>query len=258
MPTSPAQTLNFAKQYVRLLYESPHFIALSKPPNLIVQHTPGATDSVDAVLREIHPRFFQSRPDPFHAPKTVHRLDVPVSGCLLMGTSWHGTRNLANAFKKNKVEKGYLALLSPRELRGRDQASILTRRKEGVVLIDDCTTAWTLLRILGKEKTPTRYLVWLQPREGRKHQLRIACSKGLEAPVTFDRMYGYVGRESEKMRDEGIALHCATLQFGIGLDRFDVRCEPPDIGIWRRMANEYNIDWSEIIDLAATQSHGIH
>ncbi|CCG81992.1 protein of unknown function [Taphrina deformans PYCC 5710] len=99
-------------KYLKLIHQSPHYIAVYKPAHTTCQDEPDNPSSLSNLLRRKTPELFTAREHPFHAPKGVHRLDLQVTGCVLYGTSAYGTRQLAKNFRKRTVQKGYLAILS--------------------------------------------------------------------------------------------------------------------------------------------------
>lgn len=259
------QTNGLAISSVKLIHESPHYIAVYKPAYTICQDEPGNPSSLSNVLRKVYPRLFEPRPSPFHAPKGCHRLDALVTGCVLYGMSVNGTRQLATNFQKRKVEKGYLALLS--KIPGKD--SVLDRANTGIVETEERTTHWTVLARLQKSQdVPCVYVCWLRPFEGRNHQLRLHAAENLNAPVIFDKRYtpdsspegeSLVGIKENVYRQgtgEGIALHCASMKFPLGLKKQWVSCTPPDTGIWKQVADEFDIDWPSIVDRGANDEPG--
>lgn len=240
-----------------IIKESPHYIAVAKPPFTICQDELKNPTSLSNHLRASFPSLYEPKEHPFHAPKGVHRLDALVTGCVLYGTSVYGTRQLAKGFKLRKIKKGYLALLSkPSNMRNH----VVDLEDHGKITSSDRSTHWHILaRLESKAKGGGMiYVCWLSPLEGKNHQLRIHAAEDLHAPVIFDRRYG-TGQPCETaggalngghLQDpsEGIALHCASMQFPLGLEQKVVRCLPPNIGIWSSIAQEHGIDWEDVVN----------
>jgi 23S rRNA-/tRNA-specific pseudouridylate synthase len=244
--------------YVRILYQSSHVLAVSKPPFTICQNEPGNPSSIFRLLQEKLPGCFSSElQHPFHAPKSVHRLDGLVSGVLLLGTSVPGTRQLAKQFRKRQISKTYIAIMS--RLSG--QPSLLDDRENGFIESEGCSTAWHLYKRLNVGALPA-YIVRMHPREGKNHQLRRHAAHALNAPILFDRRYptGPSGQEPLSMTcphvdivrqavDDGIALHCASMTFRFGLEQVRVSCEPPNTGVWQYFARTYGINWTDVAQI---------
>lgn len=259
------------RRYLELIHESPHYIAVSKPAYTLCQDERQNPASLSNWMRDKFPNLFTMKQHPFHAPKGVHRLDALVTGCVLYGTSTHGTKQLAKSFKKRKVDKGYLALLDRSDTDDDDDdTSPLTRGDSGTIVSLDRCTEWTVLARLKEQTSFTRttVLCWLRPLEGRNHQLRIHAAEDLGAPILFDRLYAQRSAGSHRSSSsgvdksiykqeegEGIALHCASLAFPLGLERQRVSCLPPPFGIWRHIAERHGIDWQRVVDAGATYRH---
>ncbi|ORY83903.1 pseudouridine synthase [Protomyces lactucae-debilis] len=191
---------------------------------------------------------------PFHAPKSVHRLDGLVSGTLLLGTSVPGTRQLAKQFRRRSIAKRYVAILS--QLPG--QFSVLEKQDEGLVETEGRSTAWQVHTRMMINTTPV-YVVRFEPREGKNHQLRLHAAHELNAPIMFDRRYPLApdGLKPLSMTQpradlvkqapqDGIALHCASMTFRFGLQETHVACEPPSLGIWQHFSKMYGINWTQV------------
>lgn len=108
---------------------------------------------------------------------------------------------------------------------------------------------------VGDHDDRTTYVCWLIPKQGKKHHLRIHCSRVLRAPILYESNADVLsslpeswdaGRAREKVRGEGIALHCAKLEFKVGLTKHTVVSEVPDFGVWQKVKDEYGLDWKEI------------
>lgn len=246
--TSRGSINQVAAKYLKIIHETSHYIAVSKPPFTICQDEPNNASSLSNLLRSAEPQLFEEKPAPFHAPKGVHRLDALVTGCVLYGTSVYGTRQLAKNFRNRKVKKGYLALLQPSSV----SASILETSDAGVIDTGDRKTYWNVLARL-RAKHRRIYICWLSPVEGRNHQLRMHAAENLQAPVMYDRRYlpqddkSHAREMYEQVEEEGIALHCASLKFPLGLKTEHIVCTPPELGVWARIAEEFHIDWEAVV-----------
>ncbi|MDJ0740855.1 MAG: pseudouridine synthase [Gammaproteobacteria bacterium] len=85
-----------------ILYQDSHYVAIDKPPGLLVHRSPLSRDRVyalqtlrDQLGRHVYP---------------VHRLDRATSGVLLFGLSADAARRAAAAFASQAVDKEYLAV----------------------------------------------------------------------------------------------------------------------------------------------------
>ena len=149
--------------------------------------------------------------------RPVHRLDRPVSGCLLFAQTTQALAFLSEAFKKGLVQKRYLAITElPPSDREISETGELThflvhdpRRNKSAALEEEkpgSKKAALRYRLLGRGK---HYLfVEIQPLTGRHHQIRAQLA-ALGIPVKGDLKYG--AKRSEK--NGGIRLHAASLAF---------------------------------------------
>ncbi|WP_078121530.1 pseudouridine synthase [Thiosocius teredinicola] len=85
-----------------ILYRDEHYVAIDKPPGLLVHRSPISQDQVfalqllrDQLGRRVYP---------------VHRLDRATSGVLLFGLSADAARSLVQQFESRQVDKSYLAV----------------------------------------------------------------------------------------------------------------------------------------------------
>jgi tRNA pseudouridine65 synthase len=88
---------------LQILYRDRHYVAVDKPPGLLVHRSPIARDRV-FVLQTLRDQLGQ-RVYP------VHRLDRATSGVLVFGLSAEAAARLAAQFESQSVEKEYLAVV---------------------------------------------------------------------------------------------------------------------------------------------------
>ena len=152
-----------------ILYQDAHYVAIDKPPGLLVHRSPISRDRVlalqtlrDQLGRRVYP---------------VHRLDRATSGVLLFGLSAEAARHLVTEFERQAVGKEYLAVA-----RGWVDAQGLIDHP----LADDegngiAQPARTRYRRLARVELPfavdryptSRYsLVSVSPETGRRQQIR--------------------------------------------------------------------------------------
>ena len=88
--------------HLRILYQDPYYVAIDKPPGLLVHRSPISRDRVFAV---------QTLRDQIgHRVYPVHRLDRATSGILMFGLSTEAASRLSARFQSREVEKAYLAV----------------------------------------------------------------------------------------------------------------------------------------------------
>lgn len=87
---------------LKILYQDAHYVAIDKPPGLLVHRSPISRDQVFALqtLRDQLGRWVYP----------VHRLDRATSGVLVFGLSAESARRLVEQFESREVTKEYLAV----------------------------------------------------------------------------------------------------------------------------------------------------
>ncbi len=179
-----------------VLYRDEHLVAVNKPSGLLVHRSPIDRHETRFALQLLRDQIGQ-RVYP------VHRLDKPTSGVLLFALSPEIARALSEQFAGQTVDKHYLAVVrgwcpaqgvidhpikdKPDKLADRDKQQDRPAREA----VTDYRRLATIELPYQVERYPqTRYsLVTLQPRQGRKHQLR-RHMKHLGYPMIGDAKYG--------------------------------------------------------------------
>ena len=137
-------------------------------------------------------------------PRRAHRLDKDTSGVLVVAKNDEALNFLQKQFKERKVQKKYLALVignlkinqgTIETLIGRSPKD---RKKQKVYLPHEPAaigkrTAITEYKVLQRFGNYT--LCEVQPRTGRKHQIRCHFAY-LGHPIVGDKMYGFKNQPS--------------------------------------------------------------
>ena len=154
---------------IRILYQDPYYVAIDKPPGLLVHRSPISRDRVFAVqtLRDqIGQRVYP-----------VHRLDRATSGVLMFGLSAEAAGRLAVRFQSHEVDKAYLAVA-----RGWvDESGLIDHPvtdEEGNGVAQAAVTRYRRLATIDLPHAVDRYpsarysLVNITPQSGRRQQIR--------------------------------------------------------------------------------------
>ncbi len=190
------------------LFEDAEMAVLDKPAGMAVHsgtQTPfGIIEALAAV-----------RPDSEWG--LAHRLDRGTSGCLVVGKGAGPTRALQAAFREERIEKGYLALLVGESDRQEMEVNAPLRRTDDgearqsvVVDLEGGREATTRFRTVAVLSGYT--LVWAEPFRGRTHQIR-AHARHAGLPVGGDWGYGHKAG-NRALKDHGldrIFLHSAKI-----------------------------------------------
>ncbi len=143
----------------------------------------------------------------------VHRLDRPVSGCLILARTSKALQRMNEAFRNGKVQKTYYAISSERPLESegllehyivKDKSKNISR----VVNAKNKQGRKVELRYQLIASTRAMNLLKINPLTGRSHQIRVQMA-ALGCPVLGDVKYkGAITTESRS-----IYLHCSAMSF---------------------------------------------
>tara|TARA_Y100000588_G_scaffold168332_1_gene182163 strand:+ start:3814 stop:4764 length:951 start_codon:yes stop_codon:yes gene_type:complete len=192
----------------RILFEDEAMIALDKPSGLAVQGGTKQDYHIDnlshGLVRGKNPR-----------PRLVHRLDKDTSGVLLLAKSLIAARELTSAFRTDRVEKTYWAIVDgvPQDMNGQIE-NLLGKTQIGgaeriVVGSKNGRRARTKYEVLDRS-TGNAALLALYPLTGRMHQLRVHCVD-LGTPIIGDRKYNASTRYAEMAWANQLQLHARKL-----------------------------------------------
>jgi 23S rRNA pseudouridine1911/1915/1917 synthase len=196
---------------VSILHTERALLVVNKPPGLLTQGDFSGDPNLLDILREIL-RKETGRANPFLA--LVHRLDRPASGVMVFARTSKSASRLSQAFRDHRVEKFYLAWVSPPPRREEGLLLHLLKRERG----SDRTLAlpfeegsslpfgallYRTLRVEGR-----RAFLLIRLLTGRKHQIRAQLS-AIGSPVVGDKRYGSSAGGPPGM----IFLHALRLTF---------------------------------------------
>ena len=224
---------------LEILYQDDNYVAVNKPPGLLVHRSRIAADAKEFLLQQLRDQLGQ-----WVYP--VHRLDRPTSGVIIFGLDSISAQQLVEQFEQRLVEKRYLGII-----RGYVEG-------EGVIDHpikdeDDGTVRAGVTRYRGLKRVelplsdgrfPTsRYsLVELEPQTGRRHQLR-SHMKHISHPLIGDTTYGKGLHNRLFAEHYGVSrllLHAHRLQFIHPLTQKEMEITAPLDGDWNMLMQEFN------------------
>ncbi|MCH1931107.1 TIGR01621 family pseudouridine synthase [Shewanella sp. A25] len=163
----------------RILANEADFIVISKSANVHFHSQDGTAGVVAQLEQDLGIKLF-----------SVHRLDTPTSGLLLLAKNVEAARQLTELFSAHKVQKYYLALAKGKP-----------KKKQGWVIGDMAKSRRSMFKLLRTKENPaiTQFfsmsvaeglrLYLLKPHSGKTHQLRVALAS-LGVPILGDSLYG--------------------------------------------------------------------
>lgn len=166
----------------------------------------------------------------------VHRLDRPVSGCLLVAFDPETKAMLQAALTDADAHKTYIAMVRG-YFRWDDPVPVDTQVKKANGTPVDAASE---VRVLGRSHDPRCSLVAVTPFTGRYHQVRRHV-RDLNHPILGDTSHGDSRENKRWVAEHGLtrlALHCLSLDLPLpDGDRLDVWCPPPAdlVYLWKQM-----------------------
>ncbi|ANE76329.1 tRNA pseudouridine(65) synthase TruC [Dickeya solani] len=192
---------------LEIVYQDEHLIAVNKPAGWLVHRSWLDRKEKVVVMQTVRDQIGQ------HV-FTVHRLDRPTSGVLLMALSPEVARLLAQQFEHHQMEKTYHAVVRGYVMEDGVIDYALTEELDRIAdkFADPDKApqpAVSHYRVLARAEMPVaigrydtaRYsLLQLNPKTGRKHQLRRHMSH-LRHPIIGDTTHG------DLRQNRGMAAH---------------------------------------------------
>lgn len=172
---------------IPVLYQSETVVVVDKPAGMLVHRTRRDKDESTFLMQTVRNQLGR------HV-YTVHRLDKPTSGALVLALDQDTARTLSDAFVDKQIRKEYVALT-----RGWIQEPVSIdyplSRESGAGDRQDAVTHVEPIRRLevpfavGRYNTARYTFLKLMPETGRTHQLR-RHMKHIFHPILGDRKYG--------------------------------------------------------------------
>ena len=169
---------------IEILHKSPNFIVVNKPFDLIINSDDPDRQSAFKILQDTHPEL--SNPKLKHGFYVLHRLDYATSGILVVPLTKKSIQKASKSLQSGTVTKYYLAILrghcqedeylvnSPIGTDSRTDLKMVLSDSEFCVKPRNAETLISVIsRGLYQGEPATKVL--LNPKTGRRHQLRIHC-----------------------------------------------------------------------------------
>lgn len=217
----------------RILYMSDACLVLNKVPGEAAQGTGTGMVNLPAVLAAQFGGVPRKGGDTFF-PTAVHRLDVPVSGCLLFARTPQALSFLNAAFAKGKTEKHYWGIIEMPPSSLPEQGELThwlitdTKRNKTIAYAEEPPNRHlkkAILRYHVRGQGTHYMFLEIELITGGHHQIRAQLAR-LGLHIKGDLKYG--ARRGEK--NGGIGLHAYSLSFpnpGVKGETVQVTAQPP-------------------------------
>ncbi|MFH4665077.1 pseudouridine synthase [Vibrio cidicii] len=172
---------------LEIVYQDEAMVVVNKPSGLL--SVPGKTISDSAYTR------LQALFPDVEGPFVIHRLDMATSGLLVFALTRRANKSLQKQFISRGVQKRYVAMLEGEVSQSQGEITLPMRgdpddRPRQLVCFEHGKPAHTDWQLI--ETRDGRSKLYLYPRTGRTHQLRVHCAHhlGLNMPMVGDGLYG--------------------------------------------------------------------
>lgn len=189
-------SLNRLKLNLEVVFEDDYLAIIHKPAGILVSGNKFVT-----ITNALPQNLKKSTQKDATQPQPVHRLDYPTSGLLLVGKTSTATQKLSKLFESKTIKKTYYAITIGKMCSG-GFINFKIDHKE-------TSTEFTVLQSEKSERFDHLNLVELQPKTGRKHQIRKHLST-IGHQILGDKTYG----EADLiLNGKGLYLHASKLEF---------------------------------------------
>jgi 23S rRNA pseudouridine1911/1915/1917 synthase len=225
------------KDQPAILYEDNHIIIVNKRSSDLVQGDGTGDEPLDDIVRAYIKEKYNKPGDVFLG--VVHRLDRPVSGCVVYARTSKALSRLSELFRTREVKKYYWAIVTerPPEDEGTLRNYLKKNEKQNKSYVFDREVKGSKLaelsyRILGRSER--FYLLEIDLHTGRHHQIRAQLAAA-GCPVKGDLKYG-AKRSNE---GGGISLHSRRVSFihPVKKEEISVEAPLPDDRTWKLFKN---------------------
>lgn len=181
---------------LEILFEDDYLAIIYKPAGILVSGNKFVT-----IANALSQNLKKSNLSDTVKPQPIHRLDYPTSGLLLIGKTSSSIIALGKLFENKEIQKIYFAIT----INQMYQAGIIN------LPIDtkSASTEFSVLKSINSKRFGCLNLVKLNPKTGRKHQLRKHLLS-IGNPILGDKKYF---SENKVLNGKGMYLHASTLKF---------------------------------------------
>lgn len=225
------------KDIPSILYEDNHIILVNKRSSDLVQGDGTGDEPLDDIVRSYIKEKYNKPGDVFLG--VVHRLDRPVSGCVVYARTSKALSRLSELFRTREVRKTYWAIVSERPPAEEGTLSNYLKKNEpqnkSYVYekeVKGSKLAELSYRVLSRSEK--YYLIEVDLLTGRHHQIRAQLAAA-GCPIKGDLKYG----SKRSNEGGGISLHSRRISFvhPVKNEEINVEAPLPDDRIWKLFSN---------------------
>lgn len=225
------------KDIPSILYEDNHIIIINKRSSDLVQGDGTGDEPLDDIVRAYIKEKYNKPGDVFLG--VVHRLDRPVSGCVVYARTSKALSRMSELFRTRDVRKTYWAIVSERPPAEEGILSNYLKKNEpqNKSYVYDKEVKGSKLaelsyRVLSRSEK--YYLIEVDLLTGRHHQIRAQLSAA-GCPIKGDLKYG----SKRSNEGGGISLHSRRISFVHPVKNEEIKVEAPlpDDRIWKLFSN---------------------
>ncbi len=225
------------KDFPAVLYEDNHIIIVNKRSSDLVQGDSTGDEPLDDIVRAYIKEKYNKPGDVFLG--VVHRLDRPVSGCVVYARTSKALSRMSELFRTRDVRKTYWAIVSERPPAEEGTISNYLKKNEPqnksyvyATEVKGSKLAELSYRVLSRSEK--YYLIEVDLLTGRHHQIRAQLASA-GCPIKGDLKYG----SKRSNEGGGISLHSRRISFVHPVKNEEVKVEAPlpDDRIWKLFSN---------------------
>ena len=203
------------------LFQTEHFAIFDKPSGLLVH--PTAINDKYTLLDEIKYHFDDNA-------SLVHRIDKETSGLVLVAKNKYSEMILKEMFEEKKYKKTYKAIVEGEVKNGIEINTPITN-DTGIIKLKmkvdkKGKPSSTMIKPISFDKEKNQTLVYVYPKTGRQHQIRVHLDSighrivgdpiyGLDEKIA-DKILGKKVNQEERISlsgDKRLLLHAYSLEF---------------------------------------------
>ncbi len=196
----PEKTNTLHKKFeikLEVLFEDEYLAVINKPAGVLV-----SGNSFKTITNALNDNIKKSFLKDSCTPQPVHRLDFPTTGLLMIGKTKSSILALNTLFKDKRIQKTYYAITIGKM---KSTPGTITTPIDG----KNAESDYQVIKSTFSPRFENLNLVKLNPKTGRKHQLRKHLFE-IGNPILGDKDYF---NEGKLLQGKGLYLHAQRLEF---------------------------------------------